>query len=121
MSDVKEREQEKSIHTKKLCVRVVPNSGEKVFSVIPNFKISSLLTDIDNGGAGNGVISRPSQFFTPRTIWRPENEQKYLELFKKLEKEEKIFCIGKINRKLEVEISDEGFTHLQAMIKKYSW
>ena len=119
--DVKEREQEKSIHTKKLCVRVVPNAGEKVFSVIPKFKITSLLTDIDNGGAGNGVIARPSQIFTARTIWRPEQKQKDIEVFIKLEKEEKIFCIGRINRKLEVEISDEGFIHLQKMIQKYAW
>ncbi len=117
--DVQERQQEKSLHNKKLAVRVIPNSGELVYSVIPPFKVTCLLPDIDN--FGTTVIKRPTQFFTPRTLWKPENEAKYVEVFKKLEAEKKIFCVGKINRKLEVELSDEGFNHLQAMNRKYSW
>lgn len=119
--DVQEKAQEKSIHTKKLCVRVIPNAGEKVFSVIPKHRLVSLLPDIDNGGAGNGVITRPSQFFTARTIWKPENEQKYIEVFKKLEAEQKIFCVGQINKKLQVELSDAGLSHLKEMDRKYQW
>lgn len=115
--NIQERQQEKDLQTKHLAVRITPNVGEKVFSVIPNFRITSLMP-AENYGQ---VMKKPTAFFTARTLWKPENEAKYVELFKKLEKEQKIFCVGKINRKLEVELSDEGHAHLKEMDRKYQW
>ncbi len=114
---IQERAQEKSLHAKKIATRVVPNVGEKVFSTIPPFKITCLLPAEDC----EQVISKPVNFFSARTIWRPSEEQKYIEVFKKLEAEKKIFCVGKINGKLLVELSDAGHEHLKEMDKKYLW
>ena len=113
---VQVRAQEKDLRTKKLAVRPVPNVGEKVFAVIPPFKITSLMPD-----ECQSVMQKPTQFFTARTIWRPSEEQKYIEVFKKLVAEKKVFCVGKIGKNLQVELSDEGHAHLMEMDKKYTW
>jgi len=116
MGNLQEREQEKSLHGKKLAVRPIPNVGEKVFACVPPFRISCLMP-----AEGSSVMQKPTEFFTARTLWKPENEAKYVEAFAKLEKEKKVVCIGKINRRLEVELSDSGHAFLMEMDKKYEW
>lgn len=111
MGNLQQREQERDLKTKKLATRVTPNAGELAYSCIPPFKITSL----------HSIMQKPTEFFTARTVWRPADEAKYVEVFKKLVAERKIACIGKINRKLEVELSDEGHAHLLEMDKKYTW
>ena len=114
---VQEREQEKSLKTKKIATRITPIAGEKIFSVVPPFKLTCLMPAEDC----EQVISKPVNFFSARTIWRPSEEQKYISLFTKLEKEGKIYNVGTINRKLQVELSDEGFKFIQEMDRKYQW
>jgi len=117
--DLMEKNEEAAVKTKFLASKIPPESGQLVYSVIPPFRITNFYPDEDRGG--RSVLKLPSQYITVSSLEGQKGIAKYSEHFKKLEKEGKIFCVGRINKKLEVEISDAGFKHLEAMVRKYSW
>jgi glutamate mutase epsilon subunit len=109
------REQEKSIKNNTLYMRNAPRQGEQVFSVIPPFAITALMTK------GQGVVKNPDQFWTCSTLWKAEQTAKYEELVIKLLEEKKIYCVGRINKQLLIEFSKEGIRHLEEMVRKFEW
>jgi hypothetical protein len=77
-----------------------PAAGEKCYSVIPNYKLTSLF---------NGVLQSPLQIFTASTLWRPADREKYeTVILPKLLAEKKVVEVGKIGKNLKPELSDEG-------------
>lgn len=117
--DVVEKNEEKAVKTRFLASKIPPETNQKVFSVIPPFSLVCFYPDIDRGG--RNVLKQPSQFITISSLEGKKGDAKYSEVFKKLLKEGKIAEVGRIDKKLQVEISDKGFLHLQEMTRKYSW
>ena len=113
--DVKIRDQEKSIKNNKLYMKQAPKPGEAVYSVIPPFQISALMT------LGHSVVKNPDQSWTCSTIWRASETAKYEELCIKWLQEQKIFKVGRISSKLLIEFSKEGIEHLEQMVRQYEW
>ncbi|MBA7517932.1 hypothetical protein ES705_09993 [subsurface metagenome] len=116
--DVKLREQEASIKNNTLYMVHAPQPGERVFSVIPPFSTTAMMTK------GSGIIKNPDQFWTCSTIVKTSQTNdtaKYEELCIKWLEEKKVFCVGRINSKLLIEFSKEGIEHLQEMVRKYEW
>ncbi|GAH44907.1 unnamed protein product [marine sediment metagenome] len=109
------RAQEKSIRNNELYTKLPGKLGERVFSVIPPFAITALMTK------GHGVIKNPDQFWTCSTVWRDSETARYEELVIKLLEERKVACIGRINLKLRITFSKEGIKHLEEMVRKYEW
>lgn len=117
--DLVEKNEVQAVKTKRLASKIPPAAGQKVYSVIPDFKVTCFFPDIDAGG--RNVLKQPSQFFTVSSLEGPKGNAKYEEVFARLLKEGKISEVGRINRKLQIEISDAGHEFLQSMIRKYSW
>lgn len=96
-----------------LAVKLCPKENESVLACIPPFKLSALLP------VEMGPMRMPTQFFTASTIWRSDEEHKYIPIFKRLIDEKKIFRVGKISKNMKVKISNEGKKWLAEMDKKY--
>ncbi len=100
-----------------LAAMIIPREGEDVFACIPPFKITTLHPP----PYGHNVISQPNQYFTASTIWESSEEGKYRKEFIKLLEENKIFCVGKIDKDLKVKIDNKGKKWLAEMELKYMW
>ncbi len=104
----------KVIDSKTYLVRSInpPLAGEYAYSVIPPFRVTSLL---------GGVIETPLKAFTASTIWRANEADRYKnEIFPDLLEEGKILKVGSINKNLKLELSAEGRKKLQELEIQYN-
>ena len=107
------KRQEASLRIRRVCTKIPPVKGERVYIVIPPFRLTTLTA---------GVISTPVQMVSPSCIWRHENSSKYEDVIEnRLVPEGKMACIGVIQTDLSVKISAEGKKILDGLNERYNW